>query len=122
MLDDAGLQVECNHLTIAQLPDFLTWIPLATGLLHPLSEVDFRKANTQGDYLVSWDLRYWRFPGPLGDDELYRLAALFLLRIMPIAHTDETIAVYGASHCLVPFRPGFRCRAVRMETTLPIHQ
>src|SRR2546425_4099475 len=60
MLDDAGLQAECNHLTIAQLPDFLTWIPLATGLLHPLSEVDFRKANTQGDSLVSWYLRYWR--------------------------------------------------------------
>ncbi len=60
MLDDAGLQVECNHLTIAQLPDFLTWIPLATGLLHLLSEVDFRKANTQGDYLVRWYLRYWR--------------------------------------------------------------
>src|SRR3989441_4101008 len=35
-------------------------IPLATGLLHPLSEVDFRKANTQGDSLVSWYLRYWR--------------------------------------------------------------
>jgi len=93
MLDDAGLQAECNHLTIAQLPDFLTWIPLATGLLHPLSEIDFRKANTQGDSLVSWYLRYWRFPGPLGDDELYRLEALFLLRIIPIAHTDETIAV-----------------------------
>jgi len=93
MLDDAGFQVECNNVTIAQLPYFLTGIPLATGLLHPLSQGDFRKANTQGDYLVCWYTGGWWFPGPLGYDKLDCLEALFLLRIMPIAHTDETVAV-----------------------------
>src|SRR2546425_3653916 len=83
MLDDAGLQAECNHLTIAQLPDFLTWIPLATGLLHPLSEIDFRKANTQGDSLVSWYLRYWRFPGPLVRPGAPPLGRLFFLPLRP---------------------------------------
>src|SRR3989442_15927069 len=93
MLDDAGLQAECNHLTIAQLPDFLTWIPLATGLLHPLSEIDFRKANTQGDSLVSWYLRYWRFPGPPRDGEVYPFEAPFFLRIIPLTPPNEKIAV-----------------------------
>jgi hypothetical protein len=51
------------------------------------------KANTQGDYLVRWYTGGWWFPGPLGDNKLDRLEALFLLRIMPIAHTDETVAV-----------------------------
>jgi hypothetical protein len=35
----------------------------------------------------------WWFPGPLGYDKLDCLEALFLLCIMPIAHTDETVAV-----------------------------
>jgi hypothetical protein len=80
-------------VTIAQLPDFLTGIPPATGLLHPLSYGDFRKANTQSNYLVCWYTGGWGFPGPLGDDKLDRLEALFLLRIMPIAYTDKTITV-----------------------------
>ena len=84
-------------MTIAQLPYFLTGIPLATDLLYPLSSGDFRKANTQGDSLVCWYTGGWRFSGPLGDEKLDRLDALCLLRIMPIAHTDEMIAVLRAS-------------------------
>ena len=95
--DDAGFQAECHNVTRAQLPDFLTGMPLATGLLHPLSSGAFRKVNTQGDYLVCWYTGGWWFPGPRGDDTLDRLAALFLLRIMPIAHTDETSAGLRAS-------------------------
>ena len=97
MLDDAGSQAACNHLTIAPLPDLLTWSPRATGLLHPLSEVACRNAKTQGDSLGSWSLRSWRCPGPLGDDALYGLAALFLLRILPRAPPDEPRAVRRAS-------------------------
>ena len=70
MLDDARCQAEGNHLTRAQLPDFPLWIPRATGWLHPLAEVNFRKAKAPGDSLIDWYRGYWRFPSPLGDDEL----------------------------------------------------
>jgi hypothetical protein len=68
------------------------WIPLSACLLHPRSSIDFREANTQVDKRVCWSTGSWRLPGALGDNEFDSLETLLLLRIIPITHTDKTIA------------------------------
>src|SRR5215475_2791317 len=93
MFNNAGFQFKGNHLSIAQFPYFPMWIPLSACLLHPLSYSDFREANTQVDKRVCWYTGSWRLPGALGDNEFDRLETLLVLRIIPITHTDKTIAI-----------------------------
>src|SRR5215470_13246886 len=95
MFNDAGFQFQGNHLSIAQLPYFPMWIPLAACLLHPLSYIDFSEANAQVDKHVCWYTGSWRLPGTLGDNQLDRLETLLLLCIIPITHTDKTVTVLG---------------------------
>ena len=37
-VDDAAVQAERDHATVAQLPDPSFWIPGPTGLLHPVAD------------------------------------------------------------------------------------
>jgi hypothetical protein len=93
MFNDAGFQLKGNHLSIAQFPYFPMWIPLSACLLYPLSSIDFSEANTEVDKRVCWSTGSWRLPGALGDNAFDRLETLLLLRIIPITHTDKTIAI-----------------------------
>jgi hypothetical protein len=93
MFNNAGFQFKGHHLSIAQFPYFPMWIPLSACLLYPLSYIDFSEANTQVDKRVCGYTGAWRLPGALGDNEFDSLETLLLLRIIPITHTDKTIAI-----------------------------
>jgi hypothetical protein len=79
LLHDATGQPEYGDLVVAQLPSLSVPIPLPTGLLHPLTDGDFGKGDTQRDDLVTGERRPWRFPIASGDEQFHGLEPLLSL-------------------------------------------
>ena len=92
-VDDAGVQAERDHLLVAQLPDPSLRDPRSPGRFHTVADCDVGKGDAQPYDLVVGEARQRRFPIAFGDDELDRLEPSLTLRIVAIAHADETVTV-----------------------------
>src|SRR5437899_747004 len=90
---NTGLQLERDDLRVAQLPHLATPIPLSASPLHLVPNLYFGKTHTHSHNRVIRKTRRWRVPLALGNDQLHSLEPLLLLRIITIAHTDETVAI-----------------------------
>jgi len=88
-----GFQLERDDLIVAHLPHLAAPIPLPTRLFHPFPHLHFGKAYAHPNQRVSSTTWRGRVPLALCDDELHGLEALLPLRIVAIAHTDETVAL-----------------------------
>jgi hypothetical protein len=93
LLYDASFQLECYDLSVPQLPHLAATIPLPACLLYLVPLLHLGKANAYSHNRVHSKARRWRFPLAFRDDQLHSLAPLFLLRIVAIAHTHETITI-----------------------------
>lgn len=93
VLEDAAAQAERDDPVVAQLPDPSFGIPRPSGLLHQSSGCHVGKGDAQPYDPVAREAGARRFPIAFGDDELHGLEPLLSLRIVPIAHADEAVAV-----------------------------
>ncbi len=93
---DAAGQAEHDHAIVAQLPDPSRWIPRPTGLLRPVAD-HLGNGDAQADELVADDAGPWQFSIAFGDEELHGCEPLLPLRVVAIAHTDETVAAGHAA-------------------------
>jgi len=90
---DTASQPHRDCVIVAPLPHLSVAIPLSTGLLHPFTYGHFGKGDAQCDDLVMCERRPPGFPIAFGDNQLDGLEPPLLLRIVPIAHADETVTI-----------------------------
>jgi hypothetical protein len=93
LLYDASFQLERCDLSVPQLSHLAATIPLPARLFYLVPLLHLGKANAYSHNRVHSKARRWRFPLAFRDDQLHSLAPLFLLRIVAIAHTHETITI-----------------------------
>ena len=88
-----GFQLERDDLIVAHLPHLAAPMPLPTRLFHPFPHLYFGKAYAHPNQRVSSTTWRGRVPLALCNDALHGLKAFLPLRIVAIAHTDETVAL-----------------------------
>ncbi len=94
-VDDASFQTECDHAVVAQLPDPSLRVPGPADLLHPGPDRYIGKATRSST--IWW--RPMRGRGGSQSHSATTISTVFEplppLRVVAVAHADETITVLG---------------------------
>lgn len=96
LLYHTAFQLERYHLIVAQLPHLATALPLPTRLLHLFAHLHLGKADTHPYTRGRRKTWRWRLPLAFCNNQLHRLEPLLPLRVVAIAHTDQTVTLLRA--------------------------
>src|SRR6266478_5034947 len=106
---DAVGQPQRHDLVISNLPHPTLRVPFATPPFDLLPQGDFTRRHPHGHEAVCWPLPGSRVPATLFYNQFHGLEPFFVLFVVPVAHTYQTIPILG-KQSFGPTLMGMQCQ------------